>query len=285
MNRSRDAPRSRHLPANPDVEACQAGWAVERCSLAGWPYGSARLHIAVSHIGHHCHFVAWVVAHVDGRRGRTRSEPSSGGGPGTARTILRPGNVQAGQASSSQPASVNLPLAPNVAALPQLPNPPAAVIGVLAIPEIMRQSLAGQEAERTLGAQQQRLRQDVQAEQATWRTMQQELAGQQRRLTPDQLHMRSRALQERITAAQQRLRQRSDTLQREGQMALGVIKQTLVAVVRQIAESRGMNLVIEGETSALYANDFDITKQVIERLNAVLPTVKQLMVEGPTSSR
>lgn len=196
-----------------------------------------------------------------------------------------PANVQAGQASSSQPASVNLPLTPNVAALPQLPNPPAAVIGVLAIPEIMRQSLAGQEAERTLGAQQQRLQQDVQAEQATWRTMQQELAGQQRRLTPDQLRTRSRALQERITDAQQRLRQRSDTLQREGQMALGVIKQTLVAVVRQVAESRGMNLVIEGETSALYANDFDITKQVIERLNAVLPTVKQLMVEGPTSSR
>jgi len=196
-----------------------------------------------------------------------------------------PANVQAGQASSSKPASVNLPLAPNLPTLPQLPSPPTAVIGVLAIPEVMRQSLAGQEAERTLGAQQQRLRQDVQSEQATWRTMQQELAGQQGRLTPDQIRTRSRALQERIIAAQQRLRQRSDTLQREGQMALGDIKQTLVAVVRQIAESRGMNLVIEGETTALYANDFDITKQAIEGLNAVLPTVKQLMVEGSRPPR
>ncbi len=65
-------------------------------------------------------------------------------------------------------------------------------------------------------------------------------------------------------------------------MALGHMRQTLVAVVRQIAESRGMNLVIEGETAALNTNDFDITKQTIERLNEVLPTVKQFMVEGPT---
>lgn len=192
-----------------------------------------------------------------------------------------PENVQAGEGPASGSAPAHLPPVANLPALPRLPAPPTAVIGVLVISAAMRQSLAAREAERTLDARQQRLRQDAQAEQDTWRTMQQTLAGQQRKLTPDQLRSQSHALQSRIVAAQQR----SNAIQQEGQVALGHIRQTLVAVVRQIAESRGMNLVIEGETTALNANDFDITKEAIARLNEVLPTVKQLMVKGPTSRR
>ena len=68
-------------------------------------------------------------------------------------------------------------------------------------------------------------------------------------------------------------------------MALGHIQQTLVAVVRQVAESRGMNMVVQGDAAVLNTNDFDITKQVADRLNEVLPSVKRLLVEGPAPAR
>ncbi len=47
----------------------------------------------------------------------------------------------------------------------------------------------------------------------------------------------------------------------------------LVAVIRQVAESRGMNLVLHRAQVALNVNEFDITDQVAEQLNKLLPSV------------
>ncbi len=40
-----------------------------------------------------------------------------------------------------------------------------------------------------------------------------------------------------------------------------------------MAESRGMNLVLHRAQVALNVNEFDVTEQVVEQLNKVLPTV------------
>lgn len=204
---------------------------------------------------------------------------------GPAAQPRRVAGAQPGASPEGQSVIINPPLLASLPALPRLAGPPGAVFGVLIVPEVMGQSLAAQEAERTLGAQQRRLREDIQTEQAAWRNMQQALAAQQGKLKPDQFRKQALTLQQRINAAQQRLRQRSNGLQQESQMTLGHIQQTLVAIVRQVAESRGMNMVMQGDAAVLNTNDFDITKQVADRLNEVLPSVKQFMVEGPMPPR
>ena len=47
----------------------------------------------------------------------------------------------------------------------------------------------------------------------------------------------------------------------------------LVSVIRQVSESRGMNLVLHRQQVALNVNEFDITGQVVEQLNKVQGTV------------
>ncbi len=56
-------------------------------------------------------------------------------------------------------------------------------------------------------------------------------------------------------------------------MALGQIERTLIAVIRQVATSRGMNLVLHRAQVALNMNEFDITEEVTKQLNQVLPSV------------
>ena len=56
-------------------------------------------------------------------------------------------------------------------------------------------------------------------------------------------------------------------------MALNQIERELVQVIRQVAESHGMNLVMHQEQIALNVQGFDITPQVLSQLNAVLPSV------------
>ena len=47
----------------------------------------------------------------------------------------------------------------------------------------------------------------------------------------------------------------------------------LIAVIRQVAQSRGMNLVLHRAQVALNMNAFDISDEVTKELNIVLPAV------------
>ena len=142
------------------------------------------------------------------------------------------------------------------------PAPPAAVIGVLGVPEIMRACVAAQEVERMIGQRRQRLSEDAQKEQASWRELQQQLGSQRSGLSPEQIRDKERELQERITNAQRQFRERNRVIQEATQYALAQIERTLVAVIRQVAESRGMNLVLHRNQVALNVNEFDLTDQV-----------------------
>ena len=149
----------------------------------------------------------------------------------------------------------------------------------------MHASSAAQAVEKVIGERREKLNQDAQKEQASWRDMQQGLATQRAGLSPDQIRTRERELQERITTAQRQFRDRNRIIQEAAQVALGQIERTLIAVIRQVAESRGMNLVLHRAQVALNVNEFDITAQVTEQINKVLPSVS-ISPDGqePTSS-
>jgi Skp family chaperone for outer membrane proteins len=171
------------------------------------------------------------------------------------------------------PAQVQLPPPPDIPALPRGTSPPAAVIGVLGVPEIMRASTAAQQVERIIGERREKLNEDAQKEQASWRDLQQSLANERSKLSADQIRNRERELQDRITKAQREFRDRGNIIQQAAQYGLAQIERTLVAVIQRVAESRSMNLVLHRQQVALNVNEFDITEAVVENLNKVLPSV------------
>jgi Skp family chaperone for outer membrane proteins len=217
--------------------------------------------------------------------------PGQGGGQGSgaraprpaapARPAPRPANPAPGllpapsaTADDGQPApQVQLPPVPQLPALPKGTTPPTAVIGVLGVPEVMHASTAAQAVEKVIGERRERLSQDAQKEQAAWRDMQQALTTDRAKLSAEQVRTRERQLQERITNAQRVFRERNNQIQAAAQVALAQIERTLIAVIRQVAESRGMNLVLHRTQVALNVNEFDVTNQVAEQLNKVLPSV------------
>jgi Skp family chaperone for outer membrane proteins len=184
--------------------------------------------------------------------------------------------VVPGQGESGQPLpppTVQLPPVPDLPPLPKGAAPPAAVIGVLGVPEVMHASSAAQQVEKVIGERRRKLDEDAQKEQATWRDMQQALATDRAKLSPEQIRTRERELQERITNAQRSFRDRNRIIQEAAQYGLAQIERTLVLVIRQVADSRGMNLVLHRSQVALNVNEFDITQQVAEQLNKVLANV------------
>ena len=198
--------------------------------------------------------------------------------PRTPSAIVQPPSPTQ-QEPEPPPIQVQLPPVPDLPALPRSSGPPAAVIGVLGIPDIMRASTAAQQIEKTIGERREKLNEDAQKEQAAWRDLQQSLTSQRANLSADQIRTRERELQDRITNAQKQFRDRNRIIQESGQYGLAQIERMLIAVIRQVSESRGMNLVLHRAQVALNVNEFDVTEPVVEQLNKMLPVV-QLPPDG-----
>jgi Skp family chaperone for outer membrane proteins len=190
------------------------------------------------------------------------------------RTQPTPPPATAAPAPEAEPvAQIPPPPVPQLPPLPKTASPPAAIYGVIGVPEVMRASAAAQQIDRVIGERRQKLNEDAQKEQGVWRDMQQALANQRASLSPEQIRTRERELQERITNSQRQLQTRNRIIQEAAQAALGQIQSMLIAVIRQVSESRGMNMVLHRQAVALNVNEFDITDAVADQLNKLLPTV------------
>jgi Skp family chaperone for outer membrane proteins len=168
---------------------------------------------------------------------------------------------------------IPMPPVPELAALPKVPPPKQAVVGVIGVPEVMRASTAAQQIDKVIGERRQKLNEDAQKEQAGWRDMQQALATHRSTMSPEQIRTKERELQDRVTSAQRQFRERNRIIQEAAQVALNQIQAVLISVIRQVAESHDMNLVMHRQQVALNIAEFDITDQVTQQLNRILPAV------------
>jgi Skp family chaperone for outer membrane proteins len=183
------------------------------------------------------------------------------------------------------PAQAQPPRPPqNAGAPPPQPQagqrPPAPVIAIVDIPEVQRLSAAFNEVREEIERRRTRLNEDLQREQGRWREEQQALAAGRATLPPETLRARERDLQDRITDAQRIFRDRSRAIDQAAQAGLAQIEQALGAVIRQVAASRGVNLVLPRPLVILNTDQaFDITEEVSAQLNRAMRAV-QLPTDG-----
>ncbi len=171
------------------------------------------------------------------------------------------------------PIQVPMPPIPNLPQLPRGASPPAALVGVFGLPEAMRASLAAQQVDQVIGERREKLGLDAQAEEQAIVELQKALANDRAKLPPDQARAREKEVQDRFTASQRLFRNRDRIIQEAAQVAINAIQANLIAVVRQVAESHGINFVMHRQSVALNSPEFDITDQVVAELNKLMPKV------------
>lgn len=164
----------------------------------------------------------------------------------------------------------NVPVAPDIA---HENAPPAAIIGVLTMSGVMRQSVAAMQIEKIMGPRRDALAQDVQREQIAIRSEQQKLQSSAGTMPSDQLQNAERNLQLRFLKDQRSFRERGRVIQEDVQVALNQIERELIQIIQKVAAAHGMNLVLHGEQIALHVDGQDITDEVAVILNRVLPNV------------
>jgi Skp family chaperone for outer membrane proteins len=172
-----------------------------------------------------------------------------------------------------QQIQVQLPPPPEIPAIPKGPPTPAAIIGIVSIPDALRVSTAYQAADKVFNERHKKLDEDAQKEQGTLRDLGQQLANDRAKLSPEQIRQRERELQDRIADSRRKFGDRNRVIQEAGQYVMAQINRTMEQVVQQVALARGINVVLNRAQVLGTTADFDLTPQVVEVLNKVLPSV------------
>jgi Skp family chaperone for outer membrane proteins len=198
-----------------------------------------------------------------------RALPAPSGGPGA----IPLGDAPVDPNASIPPLKVELPPAPEIPPVPKGQATPAAIVGILSVPDVLRISTAYQAAYKELNARGQKLNEDAQKEQAALRDLGQTFAAERAKLSPEQIRTKEKEIQERATDAQRRFGDRNRIIQEAGQYVMMQINRTMEQVAQQVALSRGINLVLNRAQILGTTADFDLTPAVADVLNKALPSV------------
>jgi Skp family chaperone for outer membrane proteins len=172
-----------------------------------------------------------------------------------------------------QQLQVQLPPAPEIPPVPKGQATPAAIVGILSVPDVLRISTAYQSAYKELNARGQKLNEDAQKEQAALRELGQAFANERSKLSPETIRTKEKEIQDRATEAQRRFGERNRIIQESGQYVMMQINRTMEQAAQQVALSRGVNLVLNRAQILGTTADFDLTPAVAEVLNKALPNV------------
>ena len=129
-----------------------------------------------------------------------RPAPRPGPGPSAGPGVLPlPGNSDGDQAGGLPALQVQLPPAPELPPIPKGQATPAAIVGILSVPDVLRVSTAYQAAYKELNARGQKLNEDAQKEQGALRDLGQTFAAERNKLSPEQIRTKEKEIQERAT--------------------------------------------------------------------------------------
>ena len=116
------------------------------------------------------------------------------------------------------------------------------------------------------------------------REEEQRLTQQRNVLSPEVFQQQVEAFQQRLAVAQQESRIKQQNLNAVYQQAMGQVQQEMLRITSQIAQERGVNMVLPQGLTLLSDPSMDITRPVLEILNERLPAVQMQNPEIDTAA-
>lgn len=144
---------------------------------------------------------------------------------------------------------------------------------IVDIQQVQRESMPG----KALAAQRDKYQQSFQAEFNTARQSlqrsDQELAKQKGTMPQEAYEQKVKALELQVVAFQNRTQMAVRALEKSTDQAMAELMNAILSITGEIAAEVGANLVLPKQQVVLHEPRMDVTAQVIERLNAKLPSV------------
>ncbi len=147
------------------------------------------------------------------------------------------------------------------------------VIVIVDVQQILRDSLVAKDVQSQMSQRTDRYTKEVAAQENDLQHTQEDLEKQRTVLSPEAFNTKMRDFQQRYDALDQGVQATRQSLQKAYNDAMSKVENTALQIIADVAAERKANLVISKAAVLFEEPAFDITQDVIHRLDAKLPAV------------
>ena len=146
-------------------------------------------------------------------------------------------------------------------------------VAILDVQSVFQNAAAVKSIQVAMRAYIEAYRAGTQREEEEIRAAQHELAGKRETLSGEQYEAERRKLEQRLLEAQARVQERKRGLDETQQQGMNAVQLALNGIVTEIANEKGITLILRKDQTVLNATALEITDEVLNRLNARLPEI------------
>ena len=154
------------------------------------------------------------------------------------------------------------------------------VLAIIDVQKVLRGSTAVKALSERIEEQKAQHQDELRDQERALREADQELARQRSILSPEAYAQKRGELEQRVATLQREARNRKRGLDKVFTQGMIKVQAELARVAKEIAEERGLDLILSKATVVLVKPKFVLTREVVRRLNARLPVLPATQPEN-----
>jgi outer membrane protein len=160
------------------------------------------------------------------------------------------------------------------AAPPQTPPPGQHLtVMVVNVQRLLQDSKAAKMVRSQIEQKRLQYTREISRQEQTLRAERDALQREQGTLSAQVLNQKGRAFQEKVNALDRSVEGKRQALEKSNGEALGKIQQAILQIIADMAKERKANLVLPSSDLILYDKKFEVTDEVLQRLDQQLPAL------------
>ena len=167
------------------------------------------------------------------------------------------------------------PAPPTQAPPPAAPLPTAQNLTVMVVdvPALLQNSKSAKMVRRQIEHKRDEYTKDSSHQEETLRAERDALQRQQASLSPESLNQKGRDFQQKVNDLERNVQGKRQALEKSNGDALQKIQEEMLKIIADIAKQRKANLVFQRTDLVLFDQAFDVTDEVLQKLDEQMPTL------------
>jgi Skp family chaperone for outer membrane proteins len=154
------------------------------------------------------------------------------------------------------------------------------VLAIIDVQKVRSESTAVKALSRRIAEQKAQHQDELREQERALREADQELARQRSILSPEAYAKKRGELEQRVGSLRREARNRKRALDKIFTQGMAKVQAELAKVAKEIAEERGLDLILSKATVVLVKPKFELTEEAVRRLNARLPDLPAAQPEN-----
>jgi Skp family chaperone for outer membrane proteins len=151
--------------------------------------------------------------------------------------------------------------------------PPSLNILVVDVQSLLQNSKSAKMVRQQIEQKRSEYAKEISTHEETLRRERDALQRQQASLSQEALNQKGREFQQKVTELDRNVQTKRQSLERSNAEALENIQGVMLKIITEIAKGRKANLVFQRSELVLFDQGFDVTDEVLQKLDEQLPTL------------